>query len=436
MTSHPLWKDASQDELENASEGMEKYVMTKIYNKAFIVNEDDTELTNKINRLKFLTPKHLDIPAYYCRDTLFVLAQKELLKINSYKSPRDKLVCILNCCKVIYNLLNTIENKSPAGADEFLPILIYTVLRANPPTTLANIRYIQNFRNPEKMKYGETGYYFTHLVSAVTFLQNLDKANLSIDPDEFERLYAASTEDPAPSIFEINNIHKGVNIIPNVETIIDIASMSSISSSKSSDTESYSSKLASPNILLSPPTISPAPSPPPMSPQSVDSLLFSDKEITNSIASTMLKPQSPKSELIAPVVTVIPAPIVEHVPIITPASLTNSSTTTVTPTQLNHHISNNKNSKLLRVTSEALMTSGPDLKIDEEEPSNTTTTTEQDNEATPSGSKTSRIVYQFLQTSVQDLKIKDIPLLLDEYKQLVAENMAIRKDLKKKKRCY
>ena len=26
----------------------------------------------------------------------------ELVKINHYKAPRDKLICILNCCKVIF----------------------------------------------------------------------------------------------------------------------------------------------------------------------------------------------------------------------------------------------------------------------------------------------------------------------------------------------
>lgn len=29
----------------------------------------------------------------------------ELVKINHYKAPRDKLICILNCCKVIFGLL-------------------------------------------------------------------------------------------------------------------------------------------------------------------------------------------------------------------------------------------------------------------------------------------------------------------------------------------
>lgn len=62
----------------------------------------------------------------------FQLAQKELQKINMYKAPRDKLVCILNCCKVINNLLlnaSVASNENPPGADEFLPVLIYVTLK-------------------------------------------------------------------------------------------------------------------------------------------------------------------------------------------------------------------------------------------------------------------------------------------------------------------
>lgn len=62
----------------------------------------------------------------------FQLAQKELQKINMYKAPRDKLVCILNCCKVINNLLLNASialNENPPGADEFLPVLIYVTIK-------------------------------------------------------------------------------------------------------------------------------------------------------------------------------------------------------------------------------------------------------------------------------------------------------------------
>lgn len=62
------------------------------------------------------------------------LAQKELQKINMYKAPRDKLVCILNCCKVINNLLlnaSIAANENLPGADEFLPVLIYVTIKVN-----------------------------------------------------------------------------------------------------------------------------------------------------------------------------------------------------------------------------------------------------------------------------------------------------------------
>lgn len=69
----------------------------------------------------------------------FKLTQsKEILKINTYKAPRDKLICILNCCKVIFGLIKHVEGD--AGADKFLPILIYVVIRANPPRLVSNVQ--------------------------------------------------------------------------------------------------------------------------------------------------------------------------------------------------------------------------------------------------------------------------------------------------------
>lgn len=49
-----------------------------------------------------------------------------------FKAPRDKLSCILNCCKVINNLLlnaSIVSNDNPPGADEFLPVLIYVTIK-------------------------------------------------------------------------------------------------------------------------------------------------------------------------------------------------------------------------------------------------------------------------------------------------------------------
>nr|CAD1837554.1 unnamed protein product [Ananas comosus var. bracteatus] len=69
-----------------------------------------------------------------------------------YKAPRDKLVCILNCCKVINNLLLNVfiaSDENPPGADEFLPVLIYVIIKANPPQLHSNLLYIQRYRHLE-----------------------------------------------------------------------------------------------------------------------------------------------------------------------------------------------------------------------------------------------------------------------------------------------
>lgn len=65
----------------------------------------------------------------------------ELLKINHYKAPRDKMICILNCCKVIFGLIRHISGSGPdsTSADAFIPVLIFVVLRANPENMISNV---------------------------------------------------------------------------------------------------------------------------------------------------------------------------------------------------------------------------------------------------------------------------------------------------------
>ncbi len=60
--------------------------------------------------------------------------------MNDYKAPRDKMICILNCCKVIYSSLNKAAQGIP-GADDFLPLLIYVTLQANPKNLYINLQY-------------------------------------------------------------------------------------------------------------------------------------------------------------------------------------------------------------------------------------------------------------------------------------------------------
>ncbi|KAH9940720.1 uncharacterized protein BXZ73DRAFT_88467 [Epithele typhae] len=194
MRECELWRNTSEVEFDNAMEGMEKLVMNRLYDFTFTpqvaravpprpITTDDLErdrvLAQRIALFGWLEASHLDVPEGDGSEGFLMFAQQELLKINHYKAPRDKLICILNCCKVIFGLIRHLRRDE--GADTFVPILIYIVIKANPPHLLSNVE------NPTKLT-SEAGYYLSSLMGAVSFIETMDHTSLSnISQEEFER---------------------------------------------------------------------------------------------------------------------------------------------------------------------------------------------------------------------------------------------------------
>ncbi|BEI83225.1 hypothetical protein CcaverHIS002_0310930 [Cutaneotrichosporon cavernicola] len=191
------WKLQSEAEFDNALEAMEKLVMNRLYPYTFTpqlheghqITTDDLErdavFAQRVRLFGWVEEKHLDVPEGEAAQGFLGFAEQELLKINHYKAPRDKMICILNCCKVIFGLIRHAMGNE-AGADAFVPILIYVVLRASPDCMLSNVEYIQRFRNPEKLQ-GEAGYYLSSLQGAIAFIETMDASSLSnITQQEFE----------------------------------------------------------------------------------------------------------------------------------------------------------------------------------------------------------------------------------------------------------
>ncbi|KAK6593859.1 hypothetical protein H4I96_10772 [Botrytis cinerea] len=203
---------------DNAREGMEKLVMNRLYTQTFSPaipppqpipgakprrrgadrpmgpgrrgqHQEDVErddiLAQKVSIYGWVKEEHLDIPPVGESGKRFlILAQQEILKIKTYRAPRDKIICVLNCCKVIFGLLK--HSKTDSSADSFMPLLIYVVLQANPEHLVSNVQYILRFRNQEKLG-GEAGYYLSSLMGAVQFIENLDRTTLTISDEDFER---------------------------------------------------------------------------------------------------------------------------------------------------------------------------------------------------------------------------------------------------------
>lgn len=65
----------------------------------------------------------------YLKEAPWPSAQSEIRTINAYKTPRDKVQCILRMCSTIMNLLSLANEDSVPGADDFVPVLVFVLIR-------------------------------------------------------------------------------------------------------------------------------------------------------------------------------------------------------------------------------------------------------------------------------------------------------------------
>ena len=80
------------------------------------------------------------------------------------------------------------------GADDFLPVFIWVVLRCNVPKLQSNCEYIQAFHNPVRLM-SKAGYCFINLRSAVEFILVMDSNSLTMNPKDFhDKLERAERE--------------------------------------------------------------------------------------------------------------------------------------------------------------------------------------------------------------------------------------------------
>lgn len=118
---------------------IEKYIMTRLYKYVFCPETTDDEkkdlaIQKRIRALHWVTPQMLCVPVNEEIpevSDMVVKAITDIIEMDSKRVPRDKLACITKCSKHIFNAIKVTKNE-PASADDFLPTLIYIVLKGNP----------------------------------------------------------------------------------------------------------------------------------------------------------------------------------------------------------------------------------------------------------------------------------------------------------------
>ncbi|RHY31072.1 hypothetical protein DYB32_003779 [Aphanomyces invadans] len=159
LATHPAWRHAPERILRHARDGIEKYVMDKLADvplhklpESAAWKAEDAALWRRMQVLsQFITPDMLDIKPSMRNEVVWSIAQDELRHINEYRSPGDKINCIVRCCSIIFSVLNLARGSdvmSRPGADDFLPVFIYLVLHSQVPSLVSNAEYIAAYRNP------------------------------------------------------------------------------------------------------------------------------------------------------------------------------------------------------------------------------------------------------------------------------------------------
>ncbi|XP_035212758.1 rab5 GDP/GTP exchange factor-like isoform X2 [Stegodyphus dumicola] len=195
--THPYYQDMTPEQIDLLMDKIEEVLMENLHRTMFQnisseYEEKDLALQKRIRSLNWIMPHHLFLDIKENSPEVSDLIDKaitDVIEMDSKIAPQEKIQSIVKCSKNIVNIIN-ISQGVVASADEFLPVMVYIVLKANPPLLQSNIKYITSYSIPARLRSGEGAYYFTNLCCAVTFIENLTAESLNLSNDEFERYLA------------------------------------------------------------------------------------------------------------------------------------------------------------------------------------------------------------------------------------------------------
>lgn len=118
-------------------------------------------------------------------------AQEALEAMAAYRTPRDKVQCILCCTTSIMDLLSLAQDRGSITADDFTPVLVYVIIKVyfivisivrcsnnniyfqtNPKNLLSTIQYVHSFYSSQLS--GEEEYWWTQFCAAVEYTKTMD----------------------------------------------------------------------------------------------------------------------------------------------------------------------------------------------------------------------------------------------------------------------
>ncbi|EFO22399.2 Rab5 GDP/GTP exchange factor [Loa loa] len=213
MRHSPIMNDSVVSvSVEEVMAEVEQYICVRAYSTLFCARADeesaDLSLQDRIRSLNWVTAGFLETTLDFSQESVrdkLDEAITEIIDMNSRRGAAEKLQCLVRCSKMIFEALKESRSGAPAGADEYLPVLIFVILKGNPPLIQSNVKFVSRFALPVRVLSGESGYYFTNVSCALQFVQNMNAESLKMPKQEFEA-YTSGREVPP-----LNAMNMGCN---------------------------------------------------------------------------------------------------------------------------------------------------------------------------------------------------------------------------------
>ena len=225
LRTHALWRGDAPAAWDATGEAVERFLCASIAPRVIGAHPRatgrDAALHARLLELSWVSFSHLDLPLPSAHTAPgWRLAQVALRAVETVRAPADKLLCIMNACRILSTLLAASADEAGrashgATADEFLPALIYTVIHAAPRRLYSHLRFIQEFRAEHKLL-AEEGYFFTNVSSAVHFVRRARARDFNGGEEAYAAQCAAAAARAAATATPEIDVHDDFMLLARV----------------------------------------------------------------------------------------------------------------------------------------------------------------------------------------------------------------------------
>lgn len=168
----------SRKEMDILKSAVEMYMMVSIHRGLFQAVQtnlagEDAEVNKSMRTLSDIQLDELGIRQEFMYN--IKQAKKELQTLNKYGSPLGRLLCLKRVVSHLSTPIKKTHKKDQSlmlTTDEFLPIMIYLIIKSEIPNWMANLRYMKEFHFSKAYNFDEFMFYLTTVEAAIEHIRS------------------------------------------------------------------------------------------------------------------------------------------------------------------------------------------------------------------------------------------------------------------------